>query len=114
MRKTSCKTSGILTEKGASVLFFGFHSIFAILEPSGKGFPLPGTPARISVDHRGIGDLHFQQLFSLTDGHYLPVLVPPEFRECESIGNAQCVLVLRRDGQRHQNREKYSNEYALP
>src|SRR5207247_5502048 len=32
------------TEKGASVLFFGFHSILAILEPSGKGFPLPGMP----------------------------------------------------------------------
>ena len=46
MKKTSCKVSGILTEKGASVLFFGFHSIFAILEPSGKGLPLPGTPAR--------------------------------------------------------------------
>src|SRR5207247_5514929 len=34
----------IRTEKGASVLFFGFHSILAILEPSGKGFPLPGMP----------------------------------------------------------------------
>jgi hypothetical protein len=36
MGKMSCRVSGILTEKWASVLFFGFHSIFAILEPSGK------------------------------------------------------------------------------
>src|ERR1700722_6810462 len=41
----SCKVSGTFTEKGASVLFFSFHSIFAILEPSGNGMPLPGTPA---------------------------------------------------------------------
>ena len=46
MKKTSCRLSGILTEKGASVLFFGFHSIFAILAPSGKGLPLPGMLAR--------------------------------------------------------------------
>jgi hypothetical protein len=46
MKKMSCRVSGTLTEKGASVLFFGFHSIFAILEPSGKSLPLPGTPAR--------------------------------------------------------------------
>src|SRR5580704_7214046 len=36
--------SGVLAEKGGSVSFFGLHSIFAIFEPSGKGFPLPGTP----------------------------------------------------------------------
>jgi hypothetical protein len=46
MRKTSCKTSHILAEKGASVLFFDSHSIFAILDSSGKTLPLPGTPAR--------------------------------------------------------------------
>src|SRR5882724_11402925 len=38
------KTSGTSTTKGASVLFFGFHWSFTILEPSGKGWPLPGTP----------------------------------------------------------------------
>ena len=27
------------------MLFFGFHWSFAILEPSGKGLPLPGTPS---------------------------------------------------------------------
>src|SRR5580704_11578004 len=36
--------SGTLAEKGASVIFLGLHSILAIFEPSGKGFPLPGTP----------------------------------------------------------------------
>ena len=42
----SGKVSGTLTKKGASVFFFGYHSIFAILEPSGNGLPLPGPPAR--------------------------------------------------------------------
>src|SRR5271155_1309117 len=37
--------SGVLAEKGGAVNFFGLHSIFAILEPSGKGLPLPGTPS---------------------------------------------------------------------
>jgi hypothetical protein len=28
-----------------TVIFFGLHSSFAILEPSGNGLPLPGTPS---------------------------------------------------------------------
>src|SRR5258708_10464142 len=39
------KTSGTSTTKGASVLFFGFHWSFTILDPSGQGWPLPGKPA---------------------------------------------------------------------
>src|SRR5262245_29519645 len=45
MTKACVKTSGTSTTKGASVLFFGFHWSFTILEPSGKGWPLAGTPA---------------------------------------------------------------------
>ena len=30
---------------GVRLLFFGFQWIFAILAPSGKGLPLPGTPS---------------------------------------------------------------------
>src|SRR6516165_2350193 len=49
MNSTSVRSpgtvSGVLAEKGRSVNFFGLHSIFAILEPSGKGLPLPGTPS---------------------------------------------------------------------
>src|SRR4051812_6028908 len=45
MTKACVKTSGTSTTKGASVLFFGFHWSFTILEPSGKGWPLPGKPA---------------------------------------------------------------------
>src|SRR5579862_6046106 len=45
MTKAWVKTSGTSTAKGASVLFFGFHWSFTILEPSGKGWPLPGMPA---------------------------------------------------------------------
>src|SRR4051794_22435953 len=44
MTKACVKTSGTSTAKGASVLFFGFHRSFTILEPSGKGWPLPGAP----------------------------------------------------------------------
>ena len=35
-----------LSTKPGQLHFFGFHSIFAILEPSGNGLPLPGMPAR--------------------------------------------------------------------
>src|SRR5712672_4493214 len=45
MTKACVNTSCTSTANGASVLFFGFHWSFAILEPSGKGWPLPGTPA---------------------------------------------------------------------
>src|SRR5215468_7712679 len=47
MQSTSCRTPGTRVDgSGASALFSGFQWIFAILEPSGKGLPLPGTPAR--------------------------------------------------------------------
>jgi hypothetical protein len=45
MTNACVNTSGTSTTKGASVLFFGFHWSSTILEPSGKGWPLPGTPA---------------------------------------------------------------------
>src|SRR5271170_1098714 len=45
MTKAWVKTSGTSTTKGASVLFFGFHWSFTIMEPSGKAWLLPGTPA---------------------------------------------------------------------
>src|SRR4030088_954983 len=44
MTKACVKTSGTSTTKGASVLFFGFHWSFTIMEPSGQDCPLPGTP----------------------------------------------------------------------
>jgi len=37
--------SGVAAEKGASRIFRGCHSIFAILEPSGKALLLAGAPA---------------------------------------------------------------------
>src|SRR5271163_4742103 len=45
MTKAWLKTSGTSTANWASVLFFGFHCSFTIMEPSGKGWPLPGMPA---------------------------------------------------------------------
>src|SRR6476620_5275028 len=57
MTKACVKTSGTSTMKGASVLFFGFHWSFAILEPSGKGLPLPGTPALYALIMVGLATI---------------------------------------------------------
>jgi hypothetical protein len=45
IRSTSFKVPGTVVS-GKSWFLFGFQWIFAILEPSGKGLPLAGTPAR--------------------------------------------------------------------
>ena len=45
MKSTSCSVPGTVAAGNVSS-FFGFQWIFAILEPSGKGLPFPGTPAR--------------------------------------------------------------------
>src|SRR5205085_10800565 len=57
MTQAWVKTSGTSTTKGASVLFFGFHWSFTILEPSGKGWPLPGTPALYAVIMVGLATI---------------------------------------------------------
>src|SRR5215468_4126055 len=49
--------SGVLAEKGASVIFFGVHSILAILEPSGKGLPLPGEPSLYALIMTGFATI---------------------------------------------------------
>jgi hypothetical protein len=43
-KNKSAKVSGTSTANVASVLFFGFHWSFAILEPAGKGLPSAGMP----------------------------------------------------------------------
>src|SRR3954467_7961185 len=58
MRPMPSRVSGTSTEKGDSAFFFGIHSIFAILEPSGKGLPLPGTPARQASIIAGLATIH--------------------------------------------------------
>src|SRR6202042_2839818 len=57
MKKAWAKTSGTSTTKGASVLFFGFHWSFAIFEPSGKGWPLPGMPALYALIMVGLATI---------------------------------------------------------
>src|SRR5205085_8931647 len=57
MTKACVNTSGTSTTKGASVLFFGFHWSFTILEPSGKGWPLPGTPALYALIMVGLATI---------------------------------------------------------
>ena len=44
MKSTSCSVPGTVAVGNVSS-FFGTQWIFAILEPSGNGWPLPGMPA---------------------------------------------------------------------
>src|SRR4029079_11162056 len=59
MTKDCGNTSGTSTTKGASVLFLGFHWSFTILEPSGKGWPLPGMPALYASIIVGLATITF-------------------------------------------------------
>src|SRR5580704_6587185 len=88
--------SGVLAEKGGLVNFFGLHSIFAILEPSGNGLPLPGTPPLVGGDHHRIGNDEPDHVcgVGLTGPDSLPIFVSFELRECKAAGNFQGVLVL--------------------
>src|SRR5260370_39122222 len=56
--------SGVLAEKGASVIFAGFHSIFAILEPSGKGLPLPGMPPLYALIITGLARISLRTFWA--------------------------------------------------
>ena len=85
------------------MLFFGFHSIFAILDPSGKRLAVAGNTGPIGVDHLGIRDHHFQLIFSLADGDNVASSRTPEVKEYEPIWHAQCVLVLRGEGRAAQD-----------
>ncbi len=96
MRNTSCSTSGMRTSNGASVLFFGFHSILAIFEPSGNSLPLSGTPSRYRLDHHGVRDHDFQQILGLADRNDLPILVALEVRERQTVRHPELVLVVGR------------------
>ena len=49
--------SGVLTDQGASVIFFCVHSSFAILEPLGKDFPLSGIPALYALIITGLATM---------------------------------------------------------
>jgi hypothetical protein len=68
-----------------------------------------GNASPVGIDHRGIGDHHLEQVFSLADGDNLPVFVSPEIRERESIRNLQGVLVLSGNGHADQGSEHYRN-----
>src|SRR5436305_1434420 len=49
--------SGTSTAKVASVLFLKLHCSFAILDPSGNGCPLPGTPALYALIMVGLATI---------------------------------------------------------
>src|SRR5579862_3374148 len=57
MTKACVKTSGTSTAKDASVLLFGFHCSFTILEPSGKDWPSTGTPALYALIMIGLATM---------------------------------------------------------
>src|SRR6202049_1453027 len=62
MRYPCVGASGTSTTKGASVLFLKVHWSFAALEPSGKGWPLPGTPALYALIMVGLPTMTFSSL----------------------------------------------------
>src|SRR5438552_4210123 len=57
IRKACVGAFGTSTAKVASVLFLKLHWSFAILEPSGKGWPLPGTPALYALIMVGLATI---------------------------------------------------------
>src|ERR1700680_5232289 len=57
MRNACVGASGTSTTKGASVLFLKLHWSFADLEPSGKGWPLPGIPALYALIMIGLATI---------------------------------------------------------
>src|ERR1700692_4459237 len=57
MTKACVGASGTSTAKVASVLFLKLHWSFAILEPSGNGWPLPGTPALYALIMVGLATI---------------------------------------------------------
>jgi hypothetical protein len=83
MKPMPASVPGTCTAKGDSAFCCEFQAIFAILEPSGKGFPLPGNAGPVGVDHHGIGKDQIEFVFGLTDGDSLPVFISPELRERE-------------------------------
>src|SRR6201982_136754 len=56
MKSTSCNVPGTVAAGNVSN-FFGFQWIFAILEPSGKGLPLRGTPAPSALIITGLASI---------------------------------------------------------
>jgi len=104
MNSTSVRSpgtvSGLLAEKGGLVNFFGLHSIFTILEPSGKGLPLPGTPSLYALIITGFARMSLITFWASV--RLGPTACQPslslELREREPIRHFQCVLVLRGNG----------------
>src|SRR5437763_1391580 len=97
MKSMSCSVPGTVVGLGASALCFAFQWIFAIIDPSGKGWPLSDAGS-VGGHHHGIGNDHLDQVSSLTDGNRRPVFVSPEFGERETVWYLDRVLVLRRYG----------------
>jgi hypothetical protein len=93
MTKASLKTSGTSTTKGASVLFFGVHWSFTIMEPSGKGCPLPGTPALNAVIMVGLATITLSTFVGVGRRDDRPILVSPEVGERDSARRFQRVVL---------------------
>src|SRR5580765_2179272 len=103
MAKACLKTSGTSTTKGASALF-GFHWSFTIMEPSGKGWPLPGTPALYAVIMVGLPTITLSTSSVRAEETTAPVLVSLEVGKRDSARRFQRVFVLCVNGRRSQQR----------
>src|SRR4030095_13615000 len=98
MTNACVNTSGTSTTNGASVLFFGFHCSFTILEPSEKGWPLFGIPALYASIMVGLATITLEHFVGPGGRDHRPVLVSLEIRERDSAWRSQRVFVLRVNG----------------
>ena len=105
LRQPLVRASGTCTKYGATGFFLKDHSIFTILDPSGKSLPLAGRPCLIRARHYVIRQYHFQLLFHLTDRDILPVFVSSEISKRE-LAQFQREFVLGRKGQAAQQGEQ--------
>src|SRR6188472_35382 len=103
MTKACVKTSGIFTTKGTSVLLFGFHLSFTTLEPSGKGWPLPGTPALYASIMVGLATITLSTSSVRAEETTAQSFVALEVGQRDAARRLQRVLVLRVNGRGRQD-----------
>jgi hypothetical protein len=85
------------------VLFFGFHWSFTILEPSGKGWPLPGTPAWYALIMAGLATITLSTSSVRAEDTTAQSSYPTKSENAISARRFQRVLVLRVNGRAAQD-----------
>src|SRR5579871_1651228 len=79
-------------------IFFRFPFDLCNLGTIGERLAVAGDTGTVGIDHRWISDHYLEQVFGLTNGNNLPILVAAEVGKCEAVRHAQSVLILRGKG----------------